>query len=128
MLTINWQCKIAKNLQFVRKTNNKKIPPYLKSIVKPSIVKQDMPVYDLKRNNGLKMELTVLSSLYRDNLIAIVTSGRNETFNQTVWNFLASIKEEIHLIDLCLHLKEVILPEIILSSVYDFVIPISFCL
>ena len=74
------------------------------------------------------MELTVLSSLSRDNLIAIVTSGRNETFNQTVWNFLASIKEEIHLIDLCLHLKEVILPEIILSSVYDFVIPIPFCL
>ena len=45
------------------KQTTKKIPPYLKSTVKPSTVKQDMPAYDLKINNGLKMELTVLSSL-----------------------------------------------------------------
>ena len=40
-----------------------KSPPYLKSTVKPSTVKQDMPVYGLKRNNGLEVELTVLSPL-----------------------------------------------------------------
>ena len=64
----------------------------------------------------------------KDDLIAIIASQRNETFNQSVWNFLAYIKEAIHLTDPCLHPKEVILPEIILSSIYDFLIPIIFCL
>ena len=129
MLTIIWQSKIAANLQFVKQNKQQKHSTISEKYSQAKYSKTRYACIWFKKKQWTQNGINCAKPLvWKDNLIAIVTSWRNETFNQTVWNFLASINEAIHLIDLCLHPKEVILPEIILSSVYDFLIPISFCL
>lgn len=71
-----------------------------------------------KKNSRSKMELLVLSRMSANqdiilNLIATLTSPRNVTFNQSIWNYLVSITEVICLKAPCLSLKEVTSPETI---------------
>ena len=71
-----------------------------------------------KRNSRSKMELLVLSPMSANqdiilNIIAILTSRRNVTFNQSIWNYLVSITEVICLKALCLSPKEMTSPETI---------------
>ena len=71
-----------------------------------------------KRNSTSKMELLVLSPMSANqdiilNLIATLTSPRNGTFNQSIWNYLVSITEVICVKALCLSPKEVTSPETI---------------
>ena len=58
------------------------------------------------------MELLMLSPMSANqdvifNLIATLTSPRNMTFNQSIWNYLVSITEVICLKAPCLSPKEV---------------------
>lgn len=64
----------------------------------------------LKRNKGPEMESLVLSSVSANQdripiLISVSVPPKNVTFNQSVWNFLAT-GEVIHHLDLCLFSKE----------------------
>lgn len=61
------------------------------------------------------------------NLIAISAPPRDVTFNQSMENYLISNSEVIYMIDLYLHpQRKVTLPEIFLSSLYDFLVPAPF--
>ena len=65
-----------------------------------------------KKNSRSKMELLMLSPMSANqdvifNLIATLTSPRNMTFNQSIWNYLVSITEVICLKAPCLSPKEV---------------------
>ena len=108
-----WVSRIAGRFFIVWTTRE---ATYLSSFISPC-PPSFQPKWHLPGNRS-KMELLVLSPMSANqdiilNIIAILTSRRNVTFNQSIWNYLVSITEVICLKALCLSPKEMTSPETI---------------